>query len=91
MYLPGKRARRIVLPLYQPPDVEPNPQGSHEQRQAWMRRRQALGKGGKRREFPRTFHVTALVDPPSPQSKISRHPNSIIVKLAEQLRTEGVL
>ena len=38
MYLPGKRARRIVLPLYQPPDVEPDPQGSHEQRQAWMRR-----------------------------------------------------
>ena len=90
MYLPDKRARRIVPPLYQPPDVESDPHGSHEQRQAWMRRKQALG-GGKRREFPRIFHVTALVNPPVPQSKVSRHPNSIIVKLAEQLRTKGVL
>jgi hypothetical protein len=85
IYLPKKRARRTVAPLYQPPDVEANPNGSHEQRQAWMRQKQALGQTGKR------LHVTALVNPPGPQSKIFRHPNSIIIKLAEQLRAKGVL
>jgi len=91
MYLPKKRARRTVAPLYQPPDVEANPNGSHEQRQAWMRQKQALKQGGNRREFRRTFHVTALLNAPVPQPKVYRHPNSLIVKFAEQLRMKGVL
>ena len=91
IYLPAKRAPRTVRPLYQPPDVKPNPNGSHEQRQAWMRQRQQAGQTGKRREFPRTFHVTSVVNSPA-KAEVYRHPNSIIVKLAEELRaSKGVL
>jgi|ERR1035441_1002417 hypothetical protein len=92
IYLPAKRAPRTVRPLYQPPNVEAKPNGSHEQRQAWMRQRQQAGQTRKRREFPRAFHVTGVVNAPAPKAAVYRHPNSIIVKFAEQLRaSKGVL
>ena len=86
MHLPAKRARRVTSPLYQPPQANPAWRGTHEERQAWMRQKQEAKK-----QF--VFQVTATVNllPPMPKSEVHRHPNSIIVRLAEQLRAKGVL
>ena len=91
MYLPDKRARRVTPPLYQPPQVKPAWRGTHEERQAWMRQKQEA-KATEAKAKPQVFHITAVVNkPPEPKPEVYRHPNSIIVRLAEQLRAKGVL
>jgi hypothetical protein len=63
MYLPDKRAERIV-----PRALIPDRYGNHEEKQLWMRDRQERLR----------------LNPPRLQA--NRAPNSIIVKLAEQLK-----
>jgi hypothetical protein len=79
MYQPGRGAKTENCGLYRTSAVIPDPNGSHEQRQAWMREKQEA----KRRPV---FAVTAavkLADPvPFPRRK--RHANSIITVLAHQ-------
>lgn len=78
MYLPDKRALRLRKPLHLAAgEVMPDRNGSHAEKEAWMRQQQAaklLQKAGYEIRLP-----------PVPKF-VSRHPNSIIVKLAEQLR-----
>jgi hypothetical protein len=42
MYLPDKRAKKHVAPNRATALVIPNPHGTHEQKEAWMRQRQRL-------------------------------------------------
>ena len=79
MYQPSRKAPAETRSVYRPPAVIPNPNGSHEQRQAWMRKEQ------ERKKQP-VFAVTAAqtLASPVPMPRHKRHANSIITQLAHQ-------
>ncbi len=72
MYLPDRRAKRTKEPRAVAGEIIPDPYGTQEQREAWMRQRQATmppalrcigkrrGRPPKRRELPRDSPIAAL-------------------------------
>jgi hypothetical protein len=79
MYQPAKRAAQKHRALYLASgEAVGDPNGTQAEREAWMRERQAqkrlLGTPG------------SPIYQPSAKRQVERHPNSIIVRLAEQIQ-----